>query len=165
MSWNSRNYFSWDFFSYAQAWILDSEAAGPESSTALCLEEFTRWWYQLNVRQLQCLVKFVRIQHRGEVFHLRLPCFVCGCSSGRLRIAAVRNLLLLSTRHSYATLRLVTGRTRKRILTYLCLRLHLHENADFTATMRHSLATSKLYTLLDTCIAGPWIVRLINWLD
>jgi len=32
--------------------------------TALCLEEFARWRYQLDVRQLQCLFEFVRMRHR-----------------------------------------------------------------------------------------------------
>jgi len=38
----------------------------PESSTTLCLEE---------VRQLQCLVEFVRVRHRGEVCYLWLHCY------------------------------------------------------------------------------------------
>jgi len=37
----------------------------PESSMMLCLEKFARWWYQLDVRQLQCLVEFVRMRHRS----------------------------------------------------------------------------------------------------
>ena len=41
-------------------------ANGPVSSTILCLEEFTRWRYQLDVRQLQCLIEFVRVWHRGR---------------------------------------------------------------------------------------------------
>jgi len=34
----------------------------PESSTTLCLEEFARWRYRMDVRQLQCLVQFVRVR-------------------------------------------------------------------------------------------------------
>jgi len=30
------------------------------------LGEFARWRYQLDFRQLQCLVEFVRMQHRGR---------------------------------------------------------------------------------------------------
>jgi len=39
--------------------------SGPESSTTLCLEEFARWQYQLDVKQLQCLVEFIRMQCWG----------------------------------------------------------------------------------------------------
>jgi len=38
---------------------------GPESSM-MFLEEFGRWQYQLDVRQLQCLVQFVRMWHWGQ---------------------------------------------------------------------------------------------------
>jgi len=34
----------------------------------LCLEEFARWRYQLDVRQLRCWIEFVRMRHWGEVF-------------------------------------------------------------------------------------------------
>jgi len=41
-----------------------------------CLEEFARRRYQLDVRQLQCLVEFVSVLHRGKIWYLRFPCLV-----------------------------------------------------------------------------------------
>jgi len=35
-------------------------------STALCLEEFARWRYELDVRQLQGLAEFMRMWHQGR---------------------------------------------------------------------------------------------------
>ena len=40
-------------------------ASEPGSSMMLHLEEFARWRYQLDVRQLQCLVEFVKMRHYG----------------------------------------------------------------------------------------------------
>ena len=40
-------------------------ASGPESSTTLRLEEFARWRYQLDVRQVECLVEFLRMRQRA----------------------------------------------------------------------------------------------------
>jgi len=35
-----------------------------QSNKTLHLEEFASWWYHLDIRQLQCLVEFVRMWHR-----------------------------------------------------------------------------------------------------
>jgi len=39
-----------------------------------CLEEFARWRNQLDLRQLWCLVEFVRLRHWGKVYYLQYPC-------------------------------------------------------------------------------------------
>jgi len=48
-----------------------------ESWKTLCLKEVCQMTvsYQLDVRHRQCLVEFVRMQHRDEVCYLRLSCF------------------------------------------------------------------------------------------
>jgi len=46
------------FFSYR-------EADRSESITTLYSKKFARWWYQLNVRQIRCMVEFIRTRHRG----------------------------------------------------------------------------------------------------
>jgi len=45
--------------------------------------EFTRWRYQLDIRQrgLQCLVEFIRTRHWGQSLLLRLNCFLYAFSS------------------------------------------------------------------------------------
>jgi len=55
----------------------DQSSNGPEaSSTKLCLEEFGRWRYQLDVRQLQRLLEFVRLWHRARVKYVIYDCLV-----------------------------------------------------------------------------------------
>jgi len=63
-----------------------------------CLEEFARWWYQLDVRQLQCLIEFIRMRHRGQSLLstiaslLHMSCMVCSTAAPRhvLRCGGVR---------------------------------------------------------------------------
>ena len=39
-----------------------------------CLEEFARWQYQLDVRQLQRLVKFVKINRvKSDIYDCHVP--------------------------------------------------------------------------------------------
>ena len=49
------------------------------------LDEFARWRYQLDIQQLQCLVKFVRMWRRRGMKSSIYDCLLtnerCGCSS------------------------------------------------------------------------------------
>jgi len=56
---------------YAWRYVFMPWGQWAESSKTLCLEQFARWRYQLNVGQLQCLVEFV-MQHalvKSDIYH------------------------------------------------------------------------------------------------
>jgi len=59
----------------------------PVSSVTLCLEEIAGWRYQLDVRQLQCLVEFVRMWHRGRSLLSTIALFsVLGLADRRISV-------------------------------------------------------------------------------
>ena len=48
-------------------------ASGPELSTTLCLEEFVKWQFQLDVSQTTTVLQFDRVYtRRSEVYYLQL---------------------------------------------------------------------------------------------
>ena len=50
---------------YRRRHVFISWGPWTESNTILSLEDFARWWYQLDVRQLQSSVEFIRMWHQG----------------------------------------------------------------------------------------------------
>jgi len=57
--------------------VMFSYHGGQKKAQRYVLKKFARWWwYQLDVRQLQRVVEFLRMRHWGKVCYVRLLVYI-----------------------------------------------------------------------------------------